>query len=73
METPIDARDYLYTVSVVLLGFCSYFLKRSVGALETLQNEFHKLDKKVAVIVDRDRRKRLEDYDRENGEDDHLG
>jgi hypothetical protein len=56
------ALEWLQFASIVLLGIVSYFLKRSLGTQDKLQDEVQELKTKIAVILDRDRRRRLSDY-----------
>ena len=60
------AGDWLQFASVVLLGLVSYFLKRSMVTIDDLEKRVAKMETSVAILIDRDRRKRLEDYEQEN-------
>lgn len=60
------AGDWLQFASVVLLGVVSYFLKRSMVTIDDLEKRVAKMETSVAILIDRDRRKRLEDYEQEN-------
>ena len=59
------AADWLQFVSVVMLGVVSYFLKRSMGTIDDLEKRVATMETRVAILLDRDRRRRLEDYERE--------
>ena len=60
--------EWLEFASVVLLGIVSYFLKQRRGDQDKLQDQVQKLTTKIAVLLDRDRRKRIKDYDEEEGD-----
>jgi hypothetical protein len=70
IDVPIDpipdpvgvALEWLQFASIVLLGVVSYFLKRSLSTQDKLEEKVQKLETRIAVILDRDRRKRLTDY-----------
>lgn len=63
MPDPIGiALEWLRFASVVMVGIVAYFLKRSLGDQDDIKKELQELKTKVAVILDRDRRKRMEDY-----------
>lgn len=53
----------LHFASVVGLGIISYFLKRSVSELDSIKTEVAQLKTKVAILLDRDRQRRLADYE----------
>jgi hypothetical protein len=55
--------DWLRISSDILLLVVAYFLKRAVGDVDKLTDKVGELEKKVAVLVYSDRRKRHEDYD----------
>jgi hypothetical protein len=57
-----SALDWLQFGSIVLLGIVSYFLKRCLVTIDKLETEVQDLKVKIAIMVDRDRRKRLADY-----------
>ena len=65
MPTATTAADWLQFISVVLLGVVSYFLKRSMDTIDDLEKRVASMETQVAILLDRDRRKRLEDYERE--------
>jgi hypothetical protein len=50
-------------IIVAILGVITFFLKRILGDLDNVRKEVEELKIKVAVILDRDRQHRLEDYD----------
>ena len=52
-------------VVVGILGVITYFLKRVIKQLDDVEETVKELEIKVAIILDRDRRRRLQDY---NGE-----
>lgn len=56
---------WLQLVIVSLLGIVSYFLKRTMDTLDRVEERTSKMETKVAILLDRDRRKRLEDYEQE--------
>jgi len=58
------AGNWLQFVTVILLGVVSYFVKRSMVAMDDLEKRVGTMETKVAILLDRDRRKRLEDYER---------
>lgn len=58
------ASDWLQLISIVLLGVVSYFLKRSMGTIDNLEKRVTTMETRVAVLLDRDRRRRLADYAR---------
>ena len=62
------AVEWLQFASIVLLGVVSYFLKRSLSTQDKLEGEVQELKTKIAVILDRDRRRRLADYAEEDSE-----
>ncbi len=47
---------------VALLGIFSLFFRRLIRELDDAKKEIQELKTKVAVITDRDRMRRLEDY-----------
>lgn len=55
----------LQFLGIVLLGIISYFLKHSLDDLDTLEDKVQALEVDVAVLLDRDRRNRLAEYERE--------
>ena len=55
----------LQFLSITLLGVVSYFLKRAINDLDHLTDKVGELQVKVAILLDRDRRQRVEDYNRE--------
>jgi len=59
------AADWLQFASVVLLGIVSYFLKRSMVTIDDLEKRVATMETRIAVLLDRDRRRRLEDYQQE--------
>lgn len=61
------ALGWLQFAGVVLLGVVAYFLKRSLIAQDALEQKVQTLETKIAVLLDRDRRRRLEDYLAERG------
>lgn len=66
----MSAENYLLTVvnivCTIVVSFASYLLQRAVRANDTLASDVQELKTKVAVLLDRDRRQRLEDYQRED-------
>lgn len=50
-----------------LLGVVGFFLRGVLSNLGKLQTEVQELKTKIAIVLDRDRRKRLGDYENENG------
>lgn len=52
-------------VVVGILGVITYFLKRVINQLDKMEEEVSELKIKVAIILDRDRRRRLQDYEGE--------
>ena len=58
------AGNWLQFVCVILLGVVSYFLKRCMVTMDGLEKRVSTMETKVAILLDRDRRKRLEDYER---------
>ncbi len=62
------ASDWLQFASTVLLAIGGYFLKRSLGHVDALEIEVQTLKEKIAVLLDRDRQRRLADYEQENRE-----
>lgn len=60
--------EWLSFASVVLLGVVSYFLKQRLSDQDKLQDTVQELKTKIAVLLDRDRRKRLRDYAEEEGD-----
>jgi hypothetical protein len=57
-------------VVIAILGVISYFLKRVISSVDKLEDKVETLGTKVAVLIDRDRRKRLKDYRLQDTEDD---
>lgn len=49
-----------------LLGVVSYFLKRTIVVLDSVEEKIQKMEIRVAVLLDRDRRKRIRDYEQED-------
>lgn len=49
-------------VGVTVLGILAYFLKKVLNNVEDLNTKVHELQTSVAVILDRDRRRRIKDY-----------
>lgn len=49
-----------------LLGVVSYFLKRTIDVLDSVETKIQKMEIRIAVLLDRDRRKRISDYDKES-------
>ena len=47
---------------LVLLGVVTYFLKRSLHRQDSMEKQIHSLETRIAVLLDRDRRRRLADY-----------
>ena len=64
MDVVNVAGNWLQFVTVILLGVVSYFVKRSMVAMDDLEKRVGTMETKVAILLDRDRRKRLEDYER---------
>jgi len=60
------AGDWLQFASVVLLGVVSYFLKRCMATIDDLEKRLGAMETRVAILLDRDRRRRLEDYEQES-------
>ncbi len=62
--------EFYQWLDLVLLAAISFFLKRLVSRQDSFEKEIggrlRSLEQDVAVILDRDRRKRIEDYDRED-------
>jgi heme/copper-type cytochrome/quinol oxidase subunit 2 len=52
-------------VIVGILGVISYFVKRIIKQLDDMEEDVQELKIKVAIILDRDRRRRLQDYEGE--------
>lgn len=52
-------------VVVGILGVITYFIKRIIKQLDDMEKTVKELEIKVAIILDRDRRRRLQDYDGE--------
>lgn len=48
---------------VVVVGAVGYFLRRLIRSLDNVEEKVHSLEIKVAILCDRDRMRRLEDYD----------
>lgn len=57
---------WLQFASVILLGIVSYFLKRCMDTIDDLEKRLGTMERRVAVLLDRDRRRRLEDYEQED-------
>jgi hypothetical protein len=51
---------------VGLLGIAAYFVRGILHTVSALEESVYDLKTKVAVILDRDRRKRIGDYENEN-------
>lgn len=52
-------------VIIGMLAIIGYFLRGVLRTVVTMEKQVNVLEQKVAIILDRDRRKRLSDYDRE--------
>lgn len=52
---------------VLVVSIVGYFLKRLVGAVDTVEKEVQELKTKVAILLDRDREQRLNDYRTKEG------
>ncbi len=63
---------WLEFLSVTGLGIAAYFLKRSLDTQDDLQKEVNELKTEIktlkAVLLDRDRRRRISDYQQEDAE-----
>ena len=63
---------WIQFAGILLLGVVSYFLKQRLSDQDKLQDKVQNLTTKIAILLDRDRRKRLHDYDdKEEGDVDH--
>jgi hypothetical protein len=58
-------RDWVVFTALTLLGIVSYFLKRAIDTVDKMEEKLHSLELRIAVILDRDRRRRLDDYENE--------
>lgn len=65
VESGNSLLEWLQLAAVVLLGIVSYFLKRSLGKQDSMEEKIQALETRVAILLDRDRRRRLEDYERD--------
>jgi len=54
-----------HIILAVAFAIASFFLKRLANSIDVLERELQDLKEKVAILIDRDRRKRLEDYEKE--------
>lgn len=52
-------------VIVGILGIITYFVKRIIKQLDDVEEDVEELKIKVAIILDRDRRRRIQDYEGE--------
>lgn len=64
--------ELLHLVLTGLTGICSlatcvvgFLVKRAIRNIDALETSHADLKTKVAILLDRDRRRRLEDYQRE--------
>lgn len=64
-EPSISPLYYINFALLMLVGVVAYFLKRLVRELDDMEAKFVELNTKVAILIDRDRRKRLEDYEKQ--------
>jgi hypothetical protein len=55
-------------IIIGLLGIIGYFIRDIINKLGDFEDHVQELSTKVAILLDRDRRKRLQDYD--NGKTD---
>jgi len=66
-EPTISPLYWINLVLLILVSIASYFLKRSLNELDQMEKQVQELKTKVSILLDRDRRKRLQDYEEENG------
>ncbi len=66
-EPTISPLYWINLVLLILVSIASYFLKRSLNELDSMEKQVQELKTKVSILLDRDRRKRLQDYEEENG------
>lgn len=59
--------DFYQWLNLILLAAISFFLKRLVGRQDATEKELGEIKTEVAILLDRDRRKRIDDYER-NGD-----
>ena len=66
------ALGWLQFAGIIFVGIVSYFLKQRFSDQDELEKTVNKLDKRIAILLDRDRRKRLTDYrEEEEGDVEH--
>lgn len=65
--------EYILTIvnafCTVVISFVGFMLKRAFDNYDQLSKDVQSIKEKIAVILDRDRRRRLEDYQNEKGTD----
>lgn len=55
--------DWLHFSVVTILGIVSYFLKRSLNAIDSLSEKMEIVKEKVAIIEDREDRRRTREQE----------
>ena len=67
MAVSIEPLYWVNFALVLVVGTVGYFLRRVVNSLDKLEEEVQALEVKVAVLIDRDRMQRLDDYEKGQG------
>lgn len=66
----MSAENILLTVVNIVctfvVGSVGFFVQRAIRANDELRQTVGRLETNVAILLDRDRRRRLEDYQRED-------
>jgi hypothetical protein len=66
----LELVHYIFSfITTAILGLVGYFLNRIMHELDEAQSEIQRLRERVAILLDRDRQRRLSDYERWNEDD----
>ncbi len=62
----IEPLFWINVALVIVISVIGFFLKRLIDSVDKLETKVYSLDKSVGIILDRDRRQRIQDYAAEN-------
>lgn len=62
MGTPLEPLYYYNFALLILVALVAYLLRRLLRDFDELRKKTDKLECDVCILIDRDRRKRLQDY-----------